>query len=163
MDEKYVGAVYGLVPFLVLISVTESTRSYRYEMEELELSSRFSLKSIVMARMVILGVGNLAILFVIVNILGKSTEYHVLHILTPYFLTASGSLYIVRTVRENENTFLCFTIATIVSFLQMLLPAWFKEILAPEYISIWAVFFVMGIVMTTKESYRTIRMTEELV
>ena len=68
MDEKYVGAVYGLVPFLVLISVTESTRSYRYEMEELELSSRFSLKSIVMARMVILGVGGSVKTFVSLEI-----------------------------------------------------------------------------------------------
>jgi len=162
LDEKYISAVYGLVPFLVLISVTESTRSYRYGMEELELSARFSLKSIVMARMAMLGVGNLAVLFVIVNVLGKSAGYHVLHILTPYFLTAGGSIYIVRTVRGNENTFFCFTLAVIVSFLQMLLPAWFKEILTPEYMQVWAVFLVMGIVMTVKESYRTIRMTEDL-
>lgn len=162
MDEKYVSAVYGLVPFLVLVSVTESTRSYRYGMEELELSARFSLKSIVMARMAMLGVGNLALLLVIVNVLGQRAGYHVLHILTPYFLTAGGSLYIVRTVRRNENTFLCFILAVVVSFLQMVLPGWFKEILAPEYMPVWAVFFAMGIVMTAKESYRTIRMTEDL-
>jgi len=162
MKDKYVSMIYGVVPFLVLISVTESTRSYRYGMEELELSARFSLKSIVMARMAMLGVGNLAVLFVIANILGQREGYHVLHILTPYFLTAGGSLYIVRTVHGNENTFLCFTLAITVSFLQMLLPWWFRELLTPEYMPIWAVFFAMGIIVTAKESYRTIRMTEDL-
>ena len=162
MEDKYVSAVYGLVPFLVLISVTESTRSYRYGMEELELSARFSLKSIVMARMAMLGVENLALLLVIVNVLGQRAGYHVFHIMTPYFLTAGGSLYIVRTIRRNENTILCFTLAFVVSFLQMLLPGWFRELLTPEYMPVWTVFLLLGIVMTVKESYRTIRMTEDL-
>lgn len=162
MDEKYVSMVYGLVPFLVLISVTESMRSYRYGMEELELSARFSLKSIVMARMAMLGVGNLIVLLVIVNVLGQRAGYHVLHILTPYFLTAGGGLYIVRMVRGSENTFYCFMLAIAVSFLQMLLPWRFSELLTPNYVPIWAALFVVGIVMTAKESYRTIRMTEDL-
>ena len=162
MEDKYVSMVYGLVPFLVLISVTESMRSYRYGMEELELSARFSLKSIVMARMAMLGLGNLMVLFVIVNVLGQRAGYHVLHILTPYFLTAGGGLYIVRMVRGSENTFYCFMLAIAVSFLQMLLPWRFSELLAPNYVPIWAALFVVGIVMTAKESYRTIRMTEDL-
>ncbi|MBQ8278437.1 MAG: hypothetical protein IJZ23_01180 [Roseburia sp.] len=162
MEEKYVSMVYGLVPFLVMISVTESMRSYRYGMEELELSARFSLKSIVMARMSMLGVGNLAVLIVIAIVLGQREGYHVLHVLTPYFLTAGGGLYIVRTIRGNENTFFCFTLAAAVSFLQMLLPWQFKELFVPDYMPVWAALFVIGIVMTAKESYRTIRMTEDL-
>jgi len=162
MEDKYVSMVYGLVPFLVLISVTESMRSYRYGMEELELSTRFSLKSIIMARMAMLGVGNLAVLIVIANILGQWEGYYLLHVLTPYFLTAGGSLYIVRMVRGNENTFLCFTLAIAVSFLQMLLPWRFSELFAPNYMLIWTALFVVGIVMTVKESYRAIRMTEDL-
>ena len=162
MEEKYVSTIYGLVPFLVLLSVTESTRSYRYGMEELELSARFSLKSIVMARMAMLGVGNLVFLIMIADILGQREGYHVLHILTPYFLTAGGGLYIVRTVRGNENIFYCFTLAIAVSFLQMLLPWRFRVLLAPEYVPVWALLFITGIVMTAKESYRTIRMTEDL-
>ena len=162
MEDKYVSMVYGLIPFLVMISLTESTRSYRYGMEELELSTRFSLKSIIMARMAMLGVGNLAVLIVIANILGQREGYHLLHVLTPYFLTAGGSLYIVRMVRGNENTFFCFTLAIAVSFLQMLLPWQFKEVFMPDYMPIWVALFVVGIVMTAKESYRTIRMTEDL-
>ena len=70
MEEIYVSMIYGVVPFLVMLSVTESMRSYRYGMEELELSARFSLKSIVMARMLMLGIGNLAVLIAIAGVLG---------------------------------------------------------------------------------------------
>ncbi len=162
MEEKYVSVIYGLIPFLVMISVTESMRSYRYGMEELELSARFSLKSIVMARMAMLGVGNLIVLIVIVNVLGECAGYQILHVLTPYFLTAGGSLHIVRIIRGNENTFFCFLLAATISFLQMLLPWRFQEMFAPGYVPMWAAAFVMGIIITVKESYRTIRMTEDL-
>lgn len=162
VETRYVRMTYGFIPFLVMTFVTESTRSYRYGMEELELSARFSLKSIVMARMVILGAENLAILLVIVNVLGQRAGYHVLHVVTPYFLTAGGSLYLVRTIRGKENTFFCFVLAAGISFLQLLLPWMFGEFLMPGYVPVWAVIFVMGVAMTVKESYRTIRMTEDL-
>ena len=162
VETRYVRMIYGFIPFLVMTFVTESTRSYRYGMEELELSARFSLKSIVMARMVILGAENLAILLVIVNVLGQRAGYHVLHVVTPYFLTAGGSLYLVRTIRGKENTFFCFALAAGISFWQLLLPWMFGELLMPGYVPVWAVVFVMGVAMTVKESYRTIRMTEDL-
>ena len=163
MEERYVSIIYGVVPFLVMISVTECTRSYRYGMEELELSSRFSLKSIVMARMAMLGIGNMVILMIIANILGQREGYHVLHILTPYFLTAGGCLYVVRIVRGSENTFLCFLLAMSVSFVQMLVSWRFRELLMQDYTPVWLVCFMIGVLMTAKESYRTIRMTEDLI
>ena len=163
MEEKYISVIYGMVPFLVMISVTESIRSYRYGMEELELSTRFSLKSIVMARMAMLGIGNMAVLIVIANVLGQREGYQVLHILTPYFLTAGGSLYIVRTIRGSENTFYCFVLVVAVSFLQMLLTWQFYEVFTPNYMPVWVVCFVIGVAVTIKESYWTIRMTEDLV
>ena len=83
-------------------------------------------------------------------------------VLTPYFLTAGGGLYIVRTVRGNENIFFCFLLTVTVSFLQMLLPWRFRELLMPEYVPMWAVVFAMGMAITARESYRTIRMTEDL-
>lgn len=162
IEEKYVSVIYGMVPFLVMILVSESTRSYRCGMEELELSTRFSLKSIVMARMTMLGVGNMVVLIVIANILGQREGYNVFHVLTPYFLTAGGSFYVVRMVRSRENTFLCFMLAVAVSFLQMLLPWRFRELFSPDYMPMWVICFVIGVLITVKESYRTIRMTEGL-
>lgn len=102
IEEKHISMIFALLPFLVMLSITESMRSYRYGMEELELSTRFSLKSIVMARMFLLGIGNLAVLIFIGMLLGNKADLHMLYILTPYFLSAGGGLYIVRNVRGNE-------------------------------------------------------------
>ena len=104
----------------------------------------------------------MVVLIVIANFLGQHEGYHVFHVLTPYFLTAGGSLYIVRTVRGSENTFLCFMLAVAVSFLQMLLPWRFRELFSTDYLPMWVCCFVIGVLITAKESYQTIRMTEDL-
>lgn len=162
MDQRYVSMIFALIPFWVMISVTESMRSYRYGMEELESSARFSLKSIVLARMLILGIGNLIVLMAITKILSGQMEFHIVHIFTPYFMSTSGGFYIVRRIRGNESTFLCFILAMVVSALQMLLPWQFGEIYLPIYTPLWLIVCAMGMVITIRESYRTIRMTEDL-
>lgn len=163
MEERYVSAIIALIPFLVMFSVTESMRSYRYKMEELELSTRFSLKSIVMARMLMLGIGNLVVLVIVTALLENRMELNMLHVLTPYFLTASGGLYIVRKVNGNESVFFCFLLAMLVSALRLWLPWRFSEILLPQFVPIWALVCILAMLITARESYRTIRMTEDLL
>lgn len=163
MEEKYVSAIIALIPFLVMFSVTESMRSYRYKMEELELSTRFSLKSIVMARMLMLGIGNLLVLVIVTVLLENRVELHMLHVLTPYFLTAGGGLYIVRKISGNESVFFCFLLAMVVSALRVWLPWRFSAILLPQFVPIWALVCILAMLITARESYRTIRMTEDLI
>lgn len=162
VDDKYTSVVFAILPFWVMISVTESMRSYRYGMDELELSARFSLKSIVMARLVVLGVGNLVTLAVLSGILSSSSDFHVLHVMTPYFLTAGGGLSIVRNVRGSENTMYCFGLATVVSVLELIMQWEYQEFFLQRYTDFWAIVCVAGILFTLRESYRTIRMTEDL-
>lgn len=163
LEGKYIGTVAAFLPFLVMLSVTESTRSYRYGMEELELSARFSLKSIVMARMCILGIGNAIVLMITVLCIGKWVESNLLYMITPYFLSVGGGFYIVRTIRGSESTFFCFALAGIISMVQGLFPFYVQIIFSAEYLSVWAVICVAAIIMTGKESYRMIQMTECLV
>lgn len=159
-EIKYVGAIFACIPFLVMVSVTESTRSYRYGMEELELSARFSLKSIVMARMVMLGLGNLAVLACTLLLLGDMGQVNAVYVIAPYFLTAGGGLCIVRKMRGNEGAFLCFGLAALVSAMQIYLPWQFESLFEPQNTWIWAVVCGLGFVATIREGYRTIRMAE---
>ena len=162
VDDRYVSVVFAILPFWVMLSVTESMRSYRYGVEELELSSRFSLKSIVMARLLVLGVGNLIALVVLSGILSSSADFHVLHVMTPYFLTAGGGLYIVRNVRGSENTIYCFILAAFVCILELVMQWEYQKFFLQKYTDVWAIVCVAGILFTLRESYRTIRMTEDL-
>lgn len=161
-EPKYVSVILGCVPFLVMLSVTESMRSYRYGMEELELSARFSLKSILLARMVLLGLGNLTVLAGVLVVLRGYTQFSFVYVMAPYFVTAAGGLCIARTVRGKESTLLCFALSALVCMVVLYMPWQFEEIFSPQNAWIWAVACVAGVIMTIRESWLTIRMTEEL-
>lgn len=160
-EWRYVSIILGFIPFLVILTVTESTNSYVHGMEELELSARFSLKSIVLARMVMLGLGNFVVLAAVMLVL--KNQINITYVLAPYFLTAGGGLYIARNLRGKDSTFACFSLAALVCVLQLYLPWQFTFIMEPENTWIWVSLCVIGIVVTVRESYRTIRMTEDLV
>lgn len=161
-EPGYVSMVLALIPFLVILSVTESVRSYRYGMEELELSTRFSLKSILLARMVMLGLGNFVILSAAMLLLKGTLQVRMVYWMAPYFLTAGGSLYIVRKLRGNESTFPCFALAASVCALELCLFMRADVFFAPKYAWVWIGACVIGVIMAVRESYRTIRMTEDL-
>lgn len=160
---KYVSMILAFVPFLVMLSVTETMCSYRYGMEELELSARFSLKSIVLARITMLGLGNLVVLTGIMFLVKSNVQIDMVYVMTPYFLTAGGSLCIVRNLRGAESTFPCFGLAALTCVLELYLPWQFEVIFAPEYAWVWVCTCVMGMLITVRESYRIIRMTEDFV
>ena len=160
LEGRYVGTIAAFLPFLVMLSVTESTRSYRHGMEELELSARFSLKSIVMARMCILGMGNMLVLVFAVMCIGRWRESNFLYMITPYFLSVGGGFYIVRTVRGRESVFFCFGLAGMISMLQALLPFYFQIIFSAEYLFMWAVVCAVAVIVTGREGHRMLQMTE---
>ena len=162
VDEKFARVVFALIPFWVMVSVTESMRSYRYGMEELELSTRFSLKSIVMARLLVLGIANLAVMAVLTGVMRTTTDFHILHVMAPYFLTAGGGLYIVRKIRGSENTLYCFGLAALICVWELILQWNYQELFLQKYTLVWAVVCMAGVLLTVRESYRTIRMTEDL-
>lgn len=162
MNEQYIHMIVAFFPFLVMLSLTESMRSYRYGMEELELSSRFSLKSIVMARLLILGTENLAILIFVSVLLRDKIGFSILYILTPYFVTTGGGLCIVRNIRGSENTFFCFLLALGAGMMQIILSWQFEALFLPGYLPLWMLVCVAGMITTVKEGYQTIQMTEEL-
>ena len=51
MNSNVLWITAALLPFVALLAVTEGTRSAVYGMEELELATRFSLKSVLLARL----------------------------------------------------------------------------------------------------------------
>ena len=159
-EAKYVSFALAVIPFLVMCSVTETTRSYRYGMEELELSARFSLKSIVLARIVVLGLGNLTVLAGAMFLLRSQVD--IACIMAPYFLTAGGSLYIVRKLRGKEGILPCFALAIAVCILELSLPWQSVNMFAPEYAWVWICACIVGIIITVREGYHTVRMMEEL-
>lgn len=113
----------AMMPFLALLAVQEQNRSAMYGMTELELSTRFSLKSVVLARMGLLGGFHLALLLCLLPLLVGYGQAGILHmgvyLLVPYLLTTFLSLIWSRKVRGREILYLCLGTALLVSSLQL--------------------------------------------
>ena len=55
MEKDVLWIISALIPFIAMSILTENARSGIYLMAELEMAARFSLKSVILARMEILG------------------------------------------------------------------------------------------------------------
>ena len=78
INEGTLWVISAFVPILGLLAVTEGNRSMTYGMSEFEMSARFSLKSVVLARMSILGLTNFAVIAVIAPLCRIGNDFSLL-------------------------------------------------------------------------------------
>ncbi len=111
------------MPFFALTAVQEQVRSFTYNMAELELATRFSVKSIMMARMGLLGGFHLALLCLLLPVLALYEQMEIWHtgvyLLVPYLATTFLSMVCSRKVRGREIVYLCLGNAMLVGSMQM--------------------------------------------
>ncbi|HIV13344.1 MAG TPA: hypothetical protein IAA63_09435 [Candidatus Pullilachnospira stercoravium] len=157
----------AMMPFLALALTTETGRSARCNMEELELSCRFSLKTVVAARMGILGLENLLLLGLLIPVLGAAGEMGFWQtgcaLLIPYFLTAFLQMAVVRKLRGQEGIYACFGIAVLVSGLTAVgVPQ--AERLAENFPAVcWVAITAILAALALREGIQYMRQTEEYV
>ncbi len=135
----------GMMPFLALLAAQEHMRSAMYNMTELELSTRFSVKSIVLARMGLLGSFHLTLLLLLLPLLVLYGQTGILrtgvYLLVPYLMTTFLSMAWVRRMRGREGLYLCLGIAVLVSSLQVVASNtvnWYKGQMFPWWLLILA-------------------------
>ncbi len=135
MDMLWIAG--ALVPFLVLVSVTESFRSMSCGMEELEMAARFSLSGILLARMGILGLGNLAWMLGVAALVEGRLPGNVLFLMAPYLMTDFGCLMVVRRLKGRDGLYACGGVAAAVCCIELTLSANFAWIWEARYLGWW--------------------------
>lgn len=166
-SKNLVWMLSALTPFLAVTVVTESGRSKQYEMAELEMATRFSLRSVLFARMGILGVENLLLLcFLLAAGIGNGALEAVetgIYILMPYLFTTFTGLLIVRRLKSHEAVYGCMGIAvaaaSFVLFSKEMLM-WIYQMYSPIWWAGIMLVFTGGIIRQYK---KMIIGTEELV
>lgn len=155
----------ALMPFIALTVTTENTRSAACGMEELEMASRFSLRSVVLARMGILGGVHFVLICCLIPVSLQNQIYGPLqagvYLTVPYLLTVLPGLMAARRIHGKESGYVCAGIAAMVSVTFITLGsngAVYREI----YFSWWFAAFFILIIMLGAEWRRTIKETEEL-
>ncbi len=137
------GAWYAsaLTPFLALLAVVENGRSRFYQMEELELACRMGRHSVVLARMVALGLFHLALLAGLTPPLaawgGLAAARTGVYLLTPYLLTAALGMELTRRFRGREGLLACGGGAALVSAMGTMAAYQRPELYQPERLSLW--------------------------
>lgn len=142
----------AMMPLLALTFISESTRSSVYGMEELEMSSRFSLKSVLLARMAVVGAEDVFLALVLARIVGDeygsmavqgSYMRTVLYLFVPYLLSVFGSLWIVRNFAVKEGLYACAGLALAVSAAAFVSTKNLWWIYQEKYLSAWLMVTVV--------------------
>ena len=148
-------------PLLALTMVSESSRSVRFGMAELELSTRFSLKTVVLARLIPLGCIHPLVLLALS--LGFDKPFAaILYSTAPFLLTAFLGLSVTRRYRSREAVFACGGIAFGISLLTLFSHSFFAALYDGRHL-IWWCLTVAALTVGTGKLYKTILFeTEEL-
>lgn len=164
-EPAIVRALSALTPFLALSAVAESSRSLRFQMDELEMSGRFTLRAVIMARMTILGVGNLILLGIICPVLLWQRQaaflYVGISVLIPYLLTSLCSLFIVRRIRDKESLYYCSGVTVLVCGLQLLIEVAGIRIYELFKPAGWLGVLAVLLALTGRECLKMLKQTED--
>ncbi len=166
MSRDTLGILSACIPFVASSAVTENGKSTIYRMAELEKASLYSLKSVILARLGIVGFSHLLLLCLVSPLASAGRLFSALqtgiYLLVPYLLTTTLSLAFTRKFHGRENIYLCLGIAAMVSGLCIMAQSKFHMLYRQEYFSRWVGVLIALAALTAWGYYRTIRKTEEL-
>ena len=111
--------IAAMIPFAAATSVVETHRSYACEMMEIEAATRFSLRSILFAKMLIMGIVFLGVFAVVTPIVTATLRTSLIstgaNILVPYLITMILCLHVERTKAGRSNMYMSVAVAAGVS------------------------------------------------
>ena len=157
-DTKGFLLLIPATPILVFIGTSELSRSFRYRMAELEMPTRFSLRHILLARLIIISALDLFTLtcFMIITSLQTYTAIHtlVLYGIVPCFVTAHGCLFILNRCNSSYSQYYTstysITLSVVGSLSVKLWPAWYDA----SARGIWLFVFCMALAGVCSEVYK---------
>lgn len=156
-----------LFSFLAMSAALEGARALQFGMEELELTTRFSRKTVLAARFTILGLENLILFAIIFPVMTGKGQYEAITtaviLLFPYLFTCFLSLIILRSVRGRESVYYCCC-AAVGSCLLVLGIVYgnFRifRLISPD---IWGISILILGIAVVSEIKKALRLSEELI
>ena len=167
IEKNTLWIVSAFIPFLGLLAVTENARSMVYGMSEFEMSTRFSLRSVILARMGILGVLDMFVFCCLTPLCCINNHFSLLqtgiYLLIPYLLTVTIGLWITRRFHGKEAIYGCMSMTVLISGINTGLHFIADFVYQFFYIKWWFILSIFLIGIMIYEIYYTIKQTEELV
>ena len=135
-----------LAPIVILLGTCELSRSYRYNMTELELPSRFSLAQILLARFVIAAATDTLSLTAMLITTAMKTHYT--------FLAAAGSLFLLNRNRNANTSYYmsayCVNLSALGAISIEIWPTWYDS----AAIMMWLLILIISTGFLLIELYK---------
>ena len=165
LKKDMLWCISACMPILALALVAESGRSERWGMAELEMSTRFSRKSILLARLGILGLADLLLFFLLLPLAYMNGDRSLLetgiYMLCPYLLTVFLGLWASRRVHGRECAWVCGAVALGVSLGNTLMYQSIQGFYAPTGFRWWAAAFVLLSLGAARQCAETVKQKGE--
>lgn len=164
---KLLWPVSALLPYLALITITETARSAVYGLSELEMTTRYNLRGVLMSRMAVIGTGNIIFLLMMIPVLGYKINLNLFHIgiylLVPYLLTSFLSFWLVNKVRTKDFSYYCVGISVVISCCELFLSQLCAFIYSQQYFILWLLTSFVLTILLVKEIKKLINHSEALI
>ena len=167
MKKDILWTVSSLLPFVALLAVAENAKSITCNMAELEMASRFSLKSVLFARMGAVGAVHLMLLSALIllgRMYGARTIFETgVYMLLPYLAATVSGLWVTRKFRGKEAVYGCTGFAILISGINIVVND--ERIFAHQEMLFHKKVIVLFALMalTVWEYKQSIKGTEDLV
>ena len=162
-----VWVVAAMMPFVALCMAAESARSETYGMAELEIASRFSIRSIMLARFGTIGLVHMILLCILIPVISHSAFLSFIqtgiYLLVPYLAASVLELAAVRRYHGKETISVCMTISVMVSILNTVVKQLLTHLFGSKQFVIWLILVVYLTGRTVLEYKRMIYQTEEWI
>lgn len=167
MRKDMLWVISSLLPFEAVLAVTENVRSVTFQVAEMEMASRFSLKSVLLARMGIIGTVHLLLLFALLplgHVYSTRTFFETgVYMLLPYLASTVSGLWVTRRYQGREAAYVCTGFAILISGINFavnnILIMFSKK---PDFHKCVGVLIIL-VILTVWEYKRSIQRTEDLV
>lgn len=166
MQEDSVWIISSIMPFAALCAVTENVRSMTYGMVELEIAARFSHKSIVLARIGIIGIMHFGVFCIMIPFVGRGSLIPFtrtgLYLFVPYLISSTLGLWAVRRFQDIDATYVCMGTSLIVCLFNIILKNTIIGYYDEQKFIWWMIVGAYFFYKTWNEYRKTICQTEEL-
>ena len=164
MNENTERMVQSLAPLSAASAAAEVHRSFKFKMNELEMATRFSLKSVFYARMLIIGLVYAVIICIVAPVLAVRFDGNAISsvsgILIPYLITTTLCLRVERSVAGRNNANISMAIAAILSAGIFWFSSYDMSVIA-YFIAEWGwAVIILLILITIYENHKTMKMLE---
>lgn len=143
------------LPFLSIFIVTELSRSISCNMAELEMSCRYSLADIAVARSFIMGLSQLISIAAFAAVFHKTSGIGILktgvYLLSPYLLSLILSMAVLRRAVAREKLYLSVACCCFVSAACLWMKYNCPFVYETGYIRIWNAAFAVLAILTVYE------------